>query len=302
MKLYKFNTQGISAWYISQASAEFKKKFPNKMIVVSASKNKIENVNDFSDLTIQPEDVTYLFVQNDKVKHTCSKTSSLDDMMELWNWNYRLSRLTHELTTAMPDDNSKYFVGCDKDVDVVFCLIPKNPSEFPLIYKPLIIRQNHEFIKSTELRKSLDKIVHEIYSSKSLKSINTTEKWLNCILNEIPVGLYGESYKFGKVITDETFNNVKTPTIDDFIITYSLRIGNIQEEFDFIQTIEQELCHFDADITIYQDYNDIVSKLEESCKKHKFKYTKNDDISITIDANDFYKIDDVEYQITDFIS
>ena len=285
---------GILSWCIENPSKEFKKKYPKNFITISLSRDDIKNVDKLSDIPYFLDDIDYLFTYDKETYKTLSEG-------EVWDWDTRTDEPDIELIRAIPCDLSRFFIDAKDETDVILSITPQNIYKSPLLCQPIVVRLNHSFFETVDLKKSFNKIISNVYKKENFKNIKNTEDWLLHILNEPPVGLFGEPYKFGKVISDDLFKKEKFNfTIDDFIIGYNFRIPDIQEEFKCMQLIEKEFSNLNSDITIYNDYTNIIDKIEKACTEKNVKFKKYKDISITMSANDFYKLD-IDYQIINFL-
>lgn len=295
MKLHylcNYSTE-VEGYYIENASSTFKKKYPKKHICCSIENNKVWNVDDLKELPISPYKVSYFF--------TYDKTFFQKSDHSIWTWVPERIKHIDEWQRVVPADLNNYLIDDTDNSNIVMKIVPKSSSRDPRFINSIVIKTNNEFIKTVELKKSLESIIKSVYNENYIKSIDTTEKWLLNVLEEIPFDLNRMPFHFGNTIEDFEFKNNFSPTLNDFVIGYSTRIAKIEDEFEFIKLIETELSDFKStDIVIFDDYTDIVERVAKMAKEKGIEYEQTD-VSIRLASSDFYKLN-LDFEIINFIS
>ena len=113
-----------------------------------------------------------------------------------------------------------------------------------------------------------NKIVEKFKSIQ--EKFKNTNEWKKYIIDNCPSNIH-----FCKKINDETFK--KDVTEND--IAYDYDIHSIKE-IEIIKKIEETFEDFNQIIKIYDNYNNIVDKIETACKKLKIKYTSSEEVKL----------------------
>lgn len=284
------NAARIAGYRIIDPSDEFKKLYPKKHIAASILKNKVYNFDDFNDLPIYTHEVDYYFtyeegsyMMNSFMRFNPSNVVTIEDDLGV-----------------IQVDLSNYLIYGNKENDVIIKIVPKCSEMDPMFINSIVLLTNYKTLKNVEIKKSLQQLIKTVYNKQYFKSINTTEKWLINLLNQIPFNLFNEKYQFKSSISDKDFQKSVDVSIDNFLIGYATRIPNIQQEVKFIEMMEKDFANYKTDIRIYNDYTNILERIENEAKKSKMKYSKTDNY-IDMKTEDFYKLN-LEFEIINFLN
>ena len=296
MKLYYLLNYAtdVEGYYIENASAAFKKLYPKKYIVASIENNKVWNVDKLDEIPIKKWNISYLFTYDQQMYKKSSK--------ELFEWTPQSKLKMENWQHVIPADLDNYLIDSKKEnTNVVIKIVPKLSNKDPRFINSIVIQTNNEFLKTVDLTKSFEAMIKSVYNDAYFKAIDTTEKWLIELLREIPFDLQKQPLMFGETIDDEMFKRKPTININNFVIGYSSRIPKLEDEFDFIKLMETTFSDFKAtDIIVFDDYTNIVDRIEAEAKKNNIPYDKTE-TSIQLAATDFYKMD-IDFEIVNFIS
>ena len=113
-----------------------------------------------------------------------------------------------------------------------------------------------------------NKIIEKFKSIQ--EKFKNTNEWKKYITDNCPSNIH-----FCKKINDETFK--KDVTEND--IAYDYDIHSIKE-IEIIKKIEETFEDFNQIVKIYDNYNNIVDKIETACKKLKIKYTSSEEVKL----------------------
>ena len=113
-----------------------------------------------------------------------------------------------------------------------------------------------------------NKIIEKFKSIQ--EKFKNTNEWKKYIIDNCPSNIH-----FCKKINDETFK--KDITEND--IAYDYDIHSIKE-IEIIKKIEETFEDFNQIIKIYDNYNNIVDKIETACKKLKIKYISSEEVKL----------------------
>ena len=296
MKLYGFVnwTYGIRGYYISNASTAFKKRFPKKYIVVSIDRNEVFNADSFESIPISlsKSKMFYFFTMDSSFYNGRDTSHGLRMSVS----KEGLSRM--EALKVMPADLSCYLMNPDtlKDNDMVIKLEPIDAREDPRLMTSIVFRCSSKMLMQSKVKETLNKLIEMGYHD--FKPAKTTEEWLLMLIDEIPFGINKSAIRFPDIIEDKLFKKPFKASIDDFFVTYSARGQSIIEENKLVEYLEKELSSYVGEITLVNDYTDIVSRVEEACKKKKLKY-KREGISIVLKIKDFYSLD-LDFELINF--
>lgn len=292
MKLTSFVNyeNGIEGYYISNASTAFKKRFPKKHILVSITRNDVYNEDTIDALPLNPfteRYTSYFFTYDTKLFNTSTKRE-------------RKTRTNEaiELLKVFPVDLSRYMInGVTKEIDTIIKLAPMDASKDVRLITTIVFRCDSERLMKSDVKETLRMVVEHVY--KQFPPARNTEEWLLNLIDDIPFNLDEEAYKFGTIVEDKMFSKPFKPTIKDFFIGYSSRLKTIEQEIDLARYLETEFSSFKAELTIVNDYTDIVSRIEAECKKKNISY-KRDGIKIILSAEDFYSLN-LKFELINFI-
>lgn len=288
----------FQGYLIKNPSKEFKDLYPKKFILVSTKKNNVFNVEDMNELDSYDNFSDVWFTYDEEF----SKSSITNAWAEFFPSNVK-SEKENELELVQVNLN-KYLPLANpkikKSVDVIFRISPNSIIDPRLMFTSTIIFKNHEELGDVQFRKSIEEYISSLSSDKSIMEIDTTEKWLMKYLREIPININGKVYQLKDKISDEDFKKKFQPKPEDFLVGYSTNIKNFDDEIKAMKNIEIDFIDYEKELTIYNDYTNILERIVNECKKKKINH-KLDEISIKIKAKDFYSLD-LEFEIINYLN
>lgn len=297
MKLSGFTnwTLGIRGYYISNASTAFKKRFPKKHIVVSIERNEVFNENEIDAIPIsfmKAASKLYFFTTDSKL-YNSKETVHYIKQFECKD---KIKRA--EALKVMPSNISRYLIGgTDSENDMVIKLEPIDTITDPRLMTSIVFRCSSSMLKQSKIRDTLDKLIELGYHD--FKPAKTTEEWLLMLIDDIPFDDTNSAYYFPENIDDKLFKKEFKPNLNDFLVLYSSRIPKLEDEIDLAKCLETELSSFAGEITIVNDYTNIVPRIEAACKKRKLKY-KREGLAITLKMKDFYSLN-LNFELINFL-
>lgn len=289
MKLYYFNYGDIPCYCIENPSKSFNRALPKKYIVLSIEKNQVYNVDNLNELVIPCNKISYMFVNEKPMNKKLSKTIN----------EYRSSyqRDMDDKLRVYPMDLSNYIT--EKNQNVVIKFYPKKTTTEPRFLNDIVICSNIEFLLTLNFKKTFENVLDMIFK-KHYKPLKNTEEWLLEFLRVCPVSSYYSQVRYPNIIEDSMFKKPLKPKLSDFVIGYCIREKDIHKEVQLIKNLEHDLSDFNKDVKIYNNYNNILSKLIPELKKQKIKF-KQFDTYIELNASDFYKLKNMKYSLLDYL-
>ncbi len=292
MKLTSFLIGGCQGFTISNPSPEFKKAHPKTWIACSISRNEVIDIDKLSDLKYGFSEISYLFANRPptiKEQHDAFYES-------LYGYGYGSSE---QQLKVIPFDGHNYFIGDKDESDFILKIVANDNKIDPRLMNSIVIRNKCSFMKDVDFKKSLNLLLKQTYNNKYLKSVNTTEKWLNAFLKELPFNLNNEPLRFPDVINDHLLQSPLRLDLNKFVIGYCMRT-DMKTELMMVKELEQQLLPLNRRITIYENYNKVAERIAEEAKNAKMKYKYIPGMSISIKICDLNKLK-MSYTITDFM-
>ena len=304
MKLQKIlNKDSIQGYQIISPSKEFKKKFPKKFIYSLMINDKLlTGCNSTLPILIQlPITRGFIFTYNNKLP----KTIGFNDKDILQNSTY-------------PECLDQFYPSSNNDIDLILKCLPKQTLEItPAFNEELVIRTNslrmfkrkdyNDAISNPKnIDKEIQKNIMELINT-NLKKYDNVEEWIEHVIKKCPTGCDGYPVKFFNEITKSNLNN--SVTKNQVFVTYDYRPYKWGNSFDtdykfenlVSVAIEDAFESPDLNITIYNNYNNIINRMKEILDKDKLPYKyDNKKNSISLDLKTLRKLD-MEYQLTDFL-
>lgn len=281
---------GINGYYISNASTAFRKRFPKKHILVSIIRNDVYNEDTIDALPLNPfteRYTSYFFTYDTKLFNASTKREQKQKKNE-----------AIELLKVFPVDLSRYMINeSSKDIDTIIKIAPIDASKDVRLITTIVFKCDSPRLMQSDIKATLDMLIEAGYAR--FPPAKNTEEWLLSLIDDIPFNLEEEAYTFGAVIEDKQFQKPFKPTIKDFYVGYSTRLKTIADEIELARYLEKELSSFKAELTIVNDYTNIVPRIEAECKKKKIPYKRNG-ITIVLSAEDFYSLK-LEFELINFI-
>lgn len=206
----------------------------------------------------------------------------------------------------------QYFINSNADgvvCDLVlFCTATNEVMPIQMTNNLIIRCNSHQLtdneksdasVMSKNIKNNIRKIITQMLKSCS---ISTVEEWLITIIERAPFNDNDMPYRYPDSITDGLF---KTKTVsfsaDQICVGYDLRADSYEFENNFVHAIELAFEDLKRTVTIYDTYNGLMGKLIESLTKRKIKFEQPTNHSIDVKLKDLWLIDDVDFEITDFI-
>ena len=291
MKLMEFTMSGIRAYTISKASNDFMKRYPKRWIAASISRNDVSNVDDLRDLKYGTDDIDYLFT------HDKASAKNINTFYDFWAELFS-APMTSKMNVT-PFNGHNYFIGDEDGSNLIIKISPKNKSVDPRLMNSIVIRNTCEFMMNVDFKKSITKLLKDTYNETYLKSIDTTEKWLISLLNELPMDLYHHALEFPDIITDRLFKQPLNLDLGMFVIGYTMRT-DMKTELSMIRELESQLCPKNRRQIIYENYNGIAERIMNEAKKRHMKYRYEPGKWISIKICDLQNLP-IDYTITDYM-
>lgn len=299
MKLTGFTnwTYGIRGYYITNTSAAFKKRFPKKYIVISIERNEVFNEDKLESIPISLSDDSLLyFFTTDTKFYNSKETQHSIEHFESAEFKTRIESLK-----VFPVDLSRYLMNTktnkDEDNDLVIKLEPIDTKRDPRLMTSIVLRCSSSMLMQSKIKETLNKLIELGYHD--FKPAKTAEEWFLTLVEEIPFNFHKQAFHFPNVIDDKLFKQEFKPNLDNFLVTYSSRGRSIEDEIELARYLENELSSYNGDITIVNDYTNIVPRIEAACKKKKLSY-KRDGLAVTLKMKDFYSLD-LDFKLINFL-
>ena len=292
MKLKGFYWSGIQGFKITDASDEFKGKYPKDFILVCPNVKMVYNVDRIEDLPISFSEIKYMFTYT--------------NMKGFVSYYFGDDPYGCDMN-VMPMNLHHYFSN-SQDCNVIMKLIPKQPKyTFPpknsksidprLIYS-IVLRNNIDELKGVDFKKSFDSLLKSVFAKFSFTS---TEQWLEYLLETFPVDADMRPYEFPNEISDSLFKKPLKVSMDKFVVGYVIREADLNKEMALISALEQQLNDPSTTVTIKQNYSNLLNRVIAQAKKQKLKYKQVEPNIITMKAQDFYKLK-LKFTILDMIT
>ena len=194
---------------------------------------------------------------------------------------------------TMPKSLHRYFnrsYGKEDDgVDLVLN-ISSSEARIPIHFiQNIVIRANslklfncknkQELLDKRIQKKSvIEKILKVV--NDNIEKVTALESWVHHIITTVPLNSYGNVMNFPKKITER---NLKKEKINEsqITVTYDLRLrcDNKNKVYEYenkvITTLENIFEDENIKLTIYNNYNDILTRLMKKLDSKKLKYEKH---------------------------
>lgn len=292
MKLKGFYWGGIQGFKITDASKEFKEKYPKAFIIVCTNVKMVYNVDRIEDIPLGFSEIKYMFTHTD---------------MRGFAGYYFGNEFGCKMN-VMPMNLHQYFSN-SQDCNVIMKLVPKQPKDIwppkkngksidPRLIYSIVLRNNIDELKGVDFKKSFDSILKSVFAKFSFTS---TEQWLEYLLETFPVDINMQPYEFPNEISDSLFKKPLKVYMDKFVVGYVIREANLNKELALISELEQQLNNPSMTVTIKQNYSNLLDRVLSQAKKQKLKYKQIEPNIITMKAQDFYKLQ-MKFTILDMIT
>ena len=310
----------IRGYYITNTSAAFKKRFPKKYIVISIERNEVFNEDKLESIPISLSDDSLLyFFTTDTKFYNSKETQHSIEYFESAELKTRIESLK-----VFPVDLSRYLMNAslsanpakqsslktetnkdeendsrlqNEDNDLVIKLEPIDTKRDPRLMTSIVLRCSSSMLMQSKIKETLNKLIELGYHD--FKPAKTAEEWFLTLVEEIPFNFHKQAFHFPNVIDDKLFKQEFKPNLDNFLVTYSSRGRSIKDEIELARYLENELSSYNGDITIVNDYTNIVPRIEGACKKKKLSY-KRDGLAVTLKMKDFYSLD-LDFELINFL-
>lgn len=291
---------GVENWYyVTEPSKKFIDKYPKLNIAVSIDRNEVYNFDDFKELPITTYEIDYLFTRDEKVFK--DKYSRCPGVI---SWNKETDN-SLDVLKAMPVNLSNYFIKendtTDKnEIDFIIKIAPTDKATMtdPRYMNTIVFKTNHKQLLEVDIKKTIKNLIKTVYTKEMMLSTPNTESWLLNLLSDIPFNLNNRAMIFPNRITDKTFKSFTAPKLELFTIGYMSRVRDLETEIKMTKMMEKSFSNFNTEITIANDYTNIVPRIKAECDKRHIRY-KEFPIGISLDATDFYKLK-MDYSILNF--
>ena len=301
----------MRGYYITNTSAAFKKRFPKKYIVISIERNEVFNEDKLESIPISLSDGSLLyFFTTDTKFYNSKETKHSIEYFESAELKTRIESLK-----VFPVDLSRYLMNAslsanhakqssmnaetskDEANDLVIKLEPIDTEKDPRLMTSIVLRCSSSMLMQSKIKETLDKLIELGYHD--FKPAKTAEEWFLTLVEEIPFNFHKQAFHFPNIIDDKLFKQEFKPNLDNFLVTYSSRGRSIKDEIELARYLENELSSYNGDITIVNDYTNIVPRIEAACKKKKLS-CKRDGLAVTLKMKDFYSLD-LDFELINFL-
>ena len=264
---------GTGKWYyITEPSKKFIEKFPKLNIAVSIDRSEIYNFDEFKELPITTYEIDYLFTRDEKIFK--DKYSRPPKDIE---WDDETDN-TLDVLKAAPVNLSNYFIkesdtSDKKEIDFIIKVAPTDKATMtdPRYMNAIIFKVNHEQLLEADIKKTIENLVKCVYTKEMMMSTSNTETWLMNLLADIPFNLNNRPMIFPNEITDKTFSSFTPPKLELFTIGYMSRVSDLATEIKMTKSMEESFSNFNTEITIANDYTNIVPRIKAECDKQNSK-------------------------------